>query len=343
MNSVIQQKPNGKTRSPLVSFLSREAKPLAFTMAEPAPSDRDSIHRIVDGLIARAGDTITVAPGIAERILGECNFEGQRRRQPARQRRHERRILTGAWRPQVSTLTFARTPDGRLHLVNGQHRTAAIAATGCATATKAEIIDAADMPDVRRLYAMYDEPGSSRSDSEMLDGIGAAKNMGLSRKLTQALFRAVSLLRNDLEPMGPSDKSTDARERDARLEEMPEWADAAKAYSEIISLADSATQRSLMTQGVMASALYTLRHQPKLAREFWEGLADNDGLRKNDPRARLLSDFRNRSTNAGNIRQRVQRVATAWNAFYDGRDIQFIRCIEGGEIVFKGTPKGRGR
>lgn len=342
MNSLAQHKPNGKAG--FTNLFQRKESRLAFTMADPAPSEKDSIHRIIEGLIARAADgAITVAPGIAERILAECNFEGQRKRQAARQRRHERRITTGLWRPEVSTLTFARTPDGKLHLVNGQHRTAAIATTGCATVTKAEIIAAADMADVRRLYAMYDEPGSSRSDSEMLDGIGAAKNMGLSRKMVQALFRAVTLLRNDLEPIGPRDEASDSRERDARLLEMPEWAGVAKTYGEIIALADSATQRSLLTQGVMASALYTLTHSPKLAREFWEGLADNDGLRKNDPRARLLSDFHNRATNTGNIRQRVQRVAVAWNAYYAKRDLKIIKCVEGGAIVFKGTPKGRAR
>lgn len=340
MSTVIRDASNGKAG---FSIFSRTQRP-AFTMVDQSPSDKDSIHRIVEGMIARADSgVVTIAPGIAKRILAECNFEGQRKRQLARQSRHERRIKTGSWRPEVSTLTFARTPDGKLHLVNGQHRTAAIAATGIATASKVEIISASDTDDVRRLYAMYDEPGSSRSDSEMLDGIGAAKNMGLSRKMTQALFRAVSLLRNDLEPIGPRDDASDARERDARLQEMPEWAGVAKVYGEIISLADSATQRSLLTQGVMASALYTLTHSPKLAREFWEGLADNDGLRKNDPRARLLSDFHNRATNTGNIRQRVQRVAVAWNAFYEQRDLKIIKCIEGGPIAFKGTPKGRGR
>lgn len=342
MVSVVQTKSNGKGFSGLFARKS-ESKPLPFTLHAESVEDRDSIHRIIEGLIAKGVDgMVTVAPGIARRILDECNFEGQRRIQPARQRRHERRILTGLWRPQVSTLSFARTPDGKLHLVNGQHRTAAIASTNTATKTKAEIIDTADMADVRRLYAMFDEPGSSRSDGEMLDGIGAADSLGLTRKVTQALFRAVSLLRNDLEPMGPADLSVDARERDSRLQEMPEWADVAKTFSTFVYGADSDIASKLLTQGVMASALFTLRHQPRLAKDFWGGLAANDGLRRNDPRARLLADFRNRDTNNGNIRQRVQRVAVAWNAYYDKRDLTIIKCHEGGKIVFKGTPKGKG-
>ncbi|MGS1076670.1 hypothetical protein [Pseudoxanthomonas beigongshangi] len=303
----------------------------------------DSIHGILEGMVAKAGTRPTVvAPGIARRALQECNFQGQRKIQRNRQMRHERCIREGRWHPEVSTISFARTPDGALHLVNGQHRMAAIAGVGSATPTKIEIIAAKDIDEVRRLYVMYDEPGSSRSDNEALIGINAPENLGLSNRVTAALFRAVALLLNDLEPMGPRDESLEARERDVRLSEMPDWAEAAKTYAGFVARADSDIAGKMLTQGVMASALYTIRYQPKLAKEFWGGLAENDGLRRNDPRSRLLADFRNRDTTNGNIRQRVQRVAVAWNAFFVGKDLKIIKCIEGGRIVFKGTPKGRG-
>lgn len=314
---------------------------LPFRLTEAG--GKDSIAHIITGMVARAGSgPVTISPGIASRILAECNFDGQRKLQPLRKNRHERRIASGQWNAEQSRIVFARTPDGHLHLVDGQHRVAGIADSGKATGTMAQIIDCRDVAAVRSLYAGFDEPGSSRSDMEMLDGIGASATLGMSRKITSALFRAVTLLVNNLESIANADHTNEARERDIRLQEMPDWVDVAKVYANIISLADGSTQRTLLTQGVMASALYTLRHQPKLAREFWEGLADNDGLRKNDPRARLLADFHNRSTNSGNIRQRVQRVAVAWNAYYSKRDLSLIKCIEGAPIVFKGTPKGRG-
>lgn len=307
------------------------------SVSQPA----DSIHNVILGMVSKAGNSaVTIAPGIAKRLLEECNFNGQRKIRPNRVMLHRRRIRTGAWNPDVSVITLAKTPDGKLHNVNGQHRLAAIEAEMIASATRIIVIEVKDIGEVRRLYASFDEPGSSRTDAEMLDGIGAASSLGMKRDTARFMFRALSLLRNDLEPMGPADQSLDARDRDGRLADMAEWRDETLIYEAIVATADKATQRSLWTQGVMASALYTLRHQPKMAREFWGGLAANDGLRRNDPRACLLADFRNRSTNTGSIRQRVQRVSVAWNAYAEGRDLRIIKCVDGAVIRFAGTPKG---
>lgn len=302
---------------------------------------QDSIHNVMLGMVSKAGSSaVTIAPGIARRMLDECNFVGQRKIRPNRVLLHRRRIRNGTWNPDVSIITLARTPDGKLHNVNGQHRFAAIDAERIATRSRVVIVDVKNMAEVRRLYACFDEPGSSRSDGEMLDGVGAAASLGIKRDTARFMFRALSLLRNDLEPMGPADHSLDARDRDGRLSDMADWRDETALYEAIVATADKATQRNLWTQGVMASALYTLRHQPKLAREFWGGLAANDGLRRSDPRACLLADFRNRSTNTGSIRQRVQRVAVAWNAYFQGRDLRIIKCVDGAVIRFDGTPKG---
>lgn len=303
----------------------------------------DCTANLITKLAERSnGKPIAWPQGIAKRALEECAYVGQRRVRADRLARINRRIRTDSWYPGMSTISFARTPDGKLHLVNGQHRTIFAANAPSPLQTKVEIIDARDMADVGRLYAMFDEPSSSRSNMEMLDGAQVAKALGLPRKLTSALYQAVVLLLNDMEPIGPADRTQEARDRDVRIQEMAEWGDVARVYADIIRLADSTTQRSLLTQGVMGSALFTLRHSPKLAREFWEGLCDNDGLRKTDPRARLLTDFRVRATNQGSIRQRVQRVAVAWNAFIEGRSLSLIKCHDGAPIVFKGTPKGKG-
>ena len=96
--------------------------------------------------------------------------------------------------------------------------------------------------------------------------------------------------------------------------------------------------------GVMAVALYTLRHQPARAHEFWHGVAGNDGLRKGDPRAALIADLLfNRTLNVGSHRQKVQQPALAWNAFCEGRDLKIIKCIDGAALTLWGTPLAKGR
>lgn len=94
----------------------------------------------------------------------------------------------------------------------------------------------------------------------------------------------------------------------------------------------------LYASGVMAVALVTLRHQPAKAVQFWRGIADDDGLRKGDPRKTLLQDFESRRVNYGTHLQRIIPSITAWNAFYEGRNISIIRVSESSQVLVSGTP-----
>ncbi len=189
------------------------------------------------------------------------------------------------------------------------------------------------------MYAQYDEPDSSRTDSEMLDGLHFAESLGVKKRIATAAFRAMSLLRSDLEPKGRASVADEARSRDGRLDEVTEWVDEIRQFSEIFDCADPALKPYLLAQGTMAPSLYLLRHQPVKAREFLFGLAKNDGLRRSDPRSRLISDFQTRGANKGNMRQGVVRMSIAWNAFWRNKDVQIIRVHDNAVIQFLGTPK----
>lgn len=305
----------------------------------PNVASKGGIESTIEGLVFRSADgMVTIAPGIAEQVLNSCNFEGQRKRKPGRVAKSLRRIESGAWDPEASTIVFARTPDGRLHLIEGQHRMAAISESGIATSSYVRIRAADDMQGVRRMYAQYDEPDSSRNDSEMLDGLQVADSIGVTKRVASAAFRAMTLLRTDLEPQGPS-AADEARSRDGRLEEITGWVDEIRQFARIFDTADPALKPYLLAQGTMAPSLYLLRHQPVKAREFLFGLAKNDGLRRSDPRSRLISDFQTRGANKGSMRQGVARMSIAWNAFWRGRDVQIIRIHERAVIQFLGTPK----
>lgn len=300
-----------------------------------------SISGVIHSLLARSSDgVITIAPGIARRILDEANFEGQRKVNEARVGERINDIEHARWQPRVCAITFAELPDGALRLVNGQHRLHAIARVGAKVDNLVTIISATNDADVRRLYALFDTPESKRSDLEMLDGSGVASALGLKRKTAAALFKALVILRNDMEPKSGVYLS-DAKSRSGRLEDLGDWAAEAKQFERLVEAADSYLQKKLMGQGAMAFCLYILRHRPKDGTAFIGEIANNDGLRKNDPRARLIADFQNRSLGTGSLRQSVQRMAVAWNAFIDGRDLHLIKCIDGAPIVIRGTPKGR--
>ena len=116
-----------------------------------------------------------------------------------------------------------------------------------------------------------------------------------------------------------------------------------RALAPLLVPLHQALLQGMRSTGILAVALYTLRHQPARAREFWMGLAEHDGLRKNDPRATLYSDILTRTMATGSIRQRVQQPALAWNAFCEGRDLKIIKCIDGAALTLWGTPLAKGR
>ena len=313
-----------------------------FSLKSVIPCKSESVASVIHGLLSRSDDgVIAIAPGIASRILEETNFAGQRRvvRSRVAERVHD--IKAGTWNPRVCAIAFAETPDGKLYLVNGQHRCHAIVDSQVRIDNAVTIIPVADMAGVRRVYALFDTPESKRSDMDMLDGIGAAESLGLKRKTAAAVFRALSVIRNGMEPVSGGDAHNEAKSRNVRREELPEWAEEAKLLESIFSMSDNWIVAKVYAAGSMAFALYVLRHARKDAINFLRGIAENDGLRRNDPRARLLADFQTRSVNAGNARQGVQRWSVAWNAFVEGRDLSIVKCFEGAPIVIKGTPMGK--
>lgn len=310
----------------------------------PANLQRDGIHHVIRSIAARADDdgTVSIAPGLSAQILEETNWQGQRPIRTQRMMERLRWITSGSWDPACSIISFAETPDGKLYLVNGQHRLTAIHASARNVRTKVEFIKACDMNHVRRIYASFDMPDGGRTDSELLDAVGVASALGLPRKIVTALFKALPIIRNDMDPVPNRNNLSQSRSRSGRLNDLPEWAAESRIYAGIVDHADAWLQKKLLRQQCMAVALYTLRHAPGLAKEFWCGVADNDGLRKTDPRARLIADFTSRSLSDGSLRQGVQRATLAWNAFVEGRELRIIKCIDGAPIRIAKTPLAKG-
>lgn len=343
------------TKSPLAGGLMKRGNNVDMSIAKQTPSlktippdsGRDSDEytaNIIRSLFAKskASGSVKIAPGIAKKILEETKFEGQRRIGDARVAERVADIEHGRWNPQVCAITFAQTPDGRLYLINGQHRCTAIAATGRVLENSLNIMPAADMAEVRRLYALFDTPESKRSDMDMLDGVGVSESTGLKRKTVHHLYRALIVLRTGMEPQA-NRLAHEAKSRNGRLEEITEWISEAAEFERLMEGGEGYIERKLSGASAMAFCLYVLRHCKKTAVEFIGGVVRNDGLKKNDPRARLIADFNSRSVNTGSQRQGVQRMSVAWNAFYDNRELTLIKCVDGAPIVIKGTPKGRSR
>lgn len=311
----------------------------------PPPVDlpKHSIAAILLSMLSKVPDgVITLAPGLAARILDEMNFPGQRKRKPFRVREHLARIRKETWNPEYPA-TVVNLPDGTLWLADGQHRMEAIAQSGVPIRVRINLMQAADEHEARRIYAGFDRPEYIRSQQEMLDGLGAVEETGLKRETVRCLFRALPILLNNMEHARTNqEQSAAARSVETRIDLLPLWTPQAALYESMVDRAERALKQPLYGAGVMAVALYVLRHQPTRAQEFWHGVIDAGSLNKDDPRQRLMWDLLNRNLNSGSVRQGIQMTALAWTRWCEGARMKMIRCTEGAPIVIWGTPLAKG-
>jgi len=287
---------------------------------------------------------IKVTPEMAARILADCNFEGQRKISRPRVFSHAYAIREGDWVDDYP-IHFAVLPDGRTWLVDGQHRLAAISEQSSTVGVVVRMVEVDSEKEARHFYAGFDKQSSTRTNVQIIDAVELAKEVGLSNRMARAAFEAAPLLANNMEPITGSAKvgaNPQLFLQQERIKVVGEYAKEARDYELIVSESTKALREKLINSGPVACALFTLRHQPEKAKAFWSGVARNDGLRRNDPRGTLIQDLLTRSGNQGNVRQRVQQSAAAWNAFCEGRDLKIIKCIEGAALTFWGTPlKGK--
>lgn len=297
---------------------------------------------VLRSMVARSEDGIVaMPPGVAQRVLDEMNFIGQRKLKEARVLKHLARMESGLWRGSHG-INIAALPDGSMILIDGQHRLSAIVRSSVPTPIRIIFHSVKDEHEARRLYAGFDESDSNRTAAEMLDAVGVSGDLSLPRAFTIKLYNALPILRNDLEPLTGSEIDADTYVRlfgvDSRLADIADWRDEAVKFMAVVNKTTGRVRAKLQSAGCMAVALYTFRHQPAKAHEFWHGLANNDGLRARDPRAALLRDMHERNANTGTSRQGVQAPVLAWNAFCEGRELKIIKCVTGAAIAPWGTP-----
>ena len=355
MNSNTQQKTsdlydlidkaNSKTKLPRRPLLDQAA---AVDIKQALKPRDDSILHIILSMMHKAtNDVLMISPNMAKRILEETNFPRQRKVRRSNVQKHLNRVLQGKWRGHDFPITFARIPatkdePEKIWLINGQHRLIMISEYSKALPIKVIIAEAKDEDEAALLYTYFDTPDEQRSDMEVLDARGVTKDLDLPRQAIRAVYSALALLRNDLEPASYLTAEGEiARDRESRMEDIKSWENEAKMFWNDISRAEPFIRRKLCRSGVIALALFTYRYQPGRAHEFWNGVAGNDGLKKGDPRHALIADFMNRAMTT-NSRIHLQGASIAWNAFCEKRELAIIKCIPSATIKVWGTPFANG-
>lgn len=284
--------------------------------------------------VIREGRLIVDAP-LAKRILAEAAYQRQRRIYP-----HHVRFLSGEMERgsfgQGSQLAFCLF-NGRLVLVNGYHRMTAIVASGFSQEFQVRVQPVASQEEVDRDYHQHDFGTRKRSVAEVLGAMDFAKKHGLSRTMARVLYEAALLLENNFARVSYQQNPL-YRSVDYRVELAQKWVKPASDFEVSLARANPDIKSKLLHCGPAAVGIATFTYQQSKATDFWMGLAERDGLRRNDPRQSLSDDLLRRNMSQDSHDQGEKSCAVAWNAFYEGRKLQVIKVYADRPLKILGTP-----
>lgn len=234
---------------------------------------------------------------------------------------------------------FCRLPDGRLFIVNGNHTLESIAATGVSQRLVFIILDVQSEEDVARIYGTMDVH-KARTWADALRAVGMADEVTNAKRIMPALgviLAGFDYVQNHIEAV---------TSRSIRFDLMKHYADESAMIQGAISGAPLNNQRAVQRASTLSVALECFKYQPRQALEFWRGMAQDDGLARNDPRKALLRWIQNNPVNQGQWLWPTQsRVAAhAWAAFCKGESLTIIRPSQAAGFTLYGTPwQGKGK
>lgn len=289
----------------------------------------------LNDLMALSVSTGAVSPAMAKAMREAMHFERQR---PIDQRNVERLAeeMKRGWFLSGTPLFICVLPDGREYLVNGNHTLEAIAASGVTVPLVMIRRRVRDMEEAARCYAVLDLQ-KTRTWANVIQAAGLGDDLPNSTKVLSAL--GVILMNFDYRPQDRFMQMS----RNMRLEMIPDYTIAAHALHDAMKGGTSAGFRCITRAAIMAVALYTMRYQPSLGAEFWGALAADDGLKQTDPRKALLRFSQNNPSGGSSSRVLQSKAAMlAWNAFFEGRALEYCKPQQMGAMRILGTPWHKG-
>lgn len=286
-------------------------------------------------------ELVTLTPEMAQHYRETMKYERQRKLSEPHRDRLAREMVKDHF--IAGTLIHICKVGDSAYIVNGQHTIDAVSESGVALPLTFLTTNCRSMKEVGEIYARHDQ-GRVRDWASALRATGTYESLGLGEAMTNALAAAMKTVMLGFKAHGGIHNPIEVTEinysRDLRIDKMHEYKRAAVQYAKCVAQAERKHQARLRRAAVMAVALETFRYQPKKAHEFWEGVAKDDGLKRNDPRKTYISylldhvDQRNKERYKG-----PRAAAVAWNAFFDGQKLDKIAVPQ--VFVLHGTPWGQ--
>lgn len=274
--------------------------------------------------------TYTVTPEVADKWRIDHHYKGQRVFKAWHANNLRDEMLAGRFRAktQIGFCYF----DGSYFLTNGQHTLAAIASSGRPQLLNVVINKVSSMREVADDFARHDTHLTRLfGDSLVAHDMHAA--LGVTSSDLHAITAACTYYANLL---GESPVRAQMLTHDKKMYLVERYGQL--AADALALFAGSSDRTAMRRKTTLASAMITLAHAPDVAPDFWRAIAEDDGLRKGDPRKTYLDYVTTRVTpggmsNSHNTERRsvaadhemVKAAASAWNAWIAGRELKIIR------------------
>lgn len=307
----------------------------AATTRQETPEDAKRAPYGLDDLMALEVTTGAVSPAMAKHMRASMHFERQR---PISERNVDRLAeeMRRGWFLAGTPIFICVLPDGRQQIVNGNHTLEAVAESGVTIPLVIIRKRVCSMDEAAAAYAVMDIQ-KTRTWGDTLRAVGYSEEIPMAAHVNAAISIIISGFQD----------STAGREaaasRHYRLQIIPEYSKAAQLIANCFDGAPMGSAKLIKRAPIFAVALYTARFQPAAAEEFWRGALMDDGLGKNDPRKALLRYSTNNAVTGTKGRNDAARAAIqAWNAWFDGRTLEYCRPNAAGSIRILGTPMHKG-
>lgn len=225
-----------------------------------------------------------ITPGEAQTWLNEYAYQFQRNPAKRTVELYARQMSTDAWLDGTTLKLASIRGRKQKMLVDGQHRLLALIASGCPQTFSVVEIDCDDDNDLALLYSTTDR-GRQRTVTDMYRTVHLADEVGVTGDTLTRAGSALQFIEDGFDRKGKTKRSYDEL-----LALFRTYADSIGAYVEVAgasphrSIWNALFRSSTFSLGIVTYQHAVYVYGEKAVNDFWEGVSQDDGLRRTDPR-----------------------------------------------------------
>ena len=262
--------------------------------------------------------------------LSHFNYDKQRKIRPAHVSQLALEMQEGRFREKTQ-VNFCKLDD-TFHLTNGQHTLSAIVQSGVSCLLSVVVLEVEDEEQIADDFTRHDTH-LTRTMSDSLIAHNMHDWLGVSR--TDLGYIASACVYRLFMEGRIQTRAQQQVSHDVKLNAVREYGSSG-TYALRLFDGRIRDMNFLRRKTTLAPAMIAWDHDPILCGNFYGVMAEDDGLRRKDPRKTLLDFLRMTTTLGGAFtaaagkkpmpdHMLVKAQALAWNAFVDDRELSFLR------------------